>query len=95
MHWIAPSEKDTATATLKKRLWAAAEQAAPAPCTCLKSQGYIGGRPQEPAFGVEKTDENGRVCRMVPMRKHIAVHGLEGDIHQDGQTNNAHYFPSF
>ena len=26
MHWIAPSEKDTATATLEKRLWDAADQ---------------------------------------------------------------------
>ncbi len=26
MHWIAPSEKDTATATLEKRLWDTADQ---------------------------------------------------------------------
>jgi type I restriction enzyme M protein len=26
MHWIAPSEKDTNTAALEKRLWDAAEQ---------------------------------------------------------------------
>jgi len=26
MHWIAPSERDTATDTLEKRLWAAADQ---------------------------------------------------------------------
>src|SRR5512136_1455436 len=26
MHWIAPSEKDTAAATLEKRLWDAADQ---------------------------------------------------------------------
>ena len=26
MHWIAPSEKDTATDTLEKRLWASADQ---------------------------------------------------------------------
>ena len=26
MNWIAPSEKDTATETLEKRLWAAADQ---------------------------------------------------------------------
>ena len=26
MHWIAPSEKDTASATLEKRLWDAADQ---------------------------------------------------------------------
>ena len=26
MNWIAPSEKDSATETLEKRLWAAADQ---------------------------------------------------------------------
>ena len=26
MHWIAPSEKDTAAATLEKRLWDSADQ---------------------------------------------------------------------
>ena len=26
MHWIAPSERDAATDTLEKRLWAAADQ---------------------------------------------------------------------
>ncbi len=26
MHWIAPAEKDTATATLERRLWDAADQ---------------------------------------------------------------------
>jgi len=26
MHWITPSEKDTATASLEKRLWDAADQ---------------------------------------------------------------------
>jgi type I restriction enzyme M protein len=26
MHWVAPSEKDTASATLEKRLWDAADQ---------------------------------------------------------------------
>lgn len=26
MHWIAPSEKDTASITLEKRLWDAADQ---------------------------------------------------------------------
>jgi type I restriction enzyme M protein len=31
MIWIAPSEKDTATAALEKRFWSAAEQAVPAP----------------------------------------------------------------
>ena len=31
MHWIPPSEKDTASAALEKRLWDAAEPAGPAP----------------------------------------------------------------
>ena len=34
-------------------------------------------------FGVEKTDETGRLCRM-----NLAVHGLEGDIKHGGQTNS-------
>lgn len=34
-------------------------------------------------FGVEKTDETGRLCRM-----NLAVHGLEGDIRHGGQTNS-------
>jgi len=48
MHWIAPSERDAATDTSEKRLWAAAEQAGPAPYTGLKSQEYSGGRLQGP-----------------------------------------------
>lgn len=46
MHWIAPSEKDTDTAALERRLWDAAEQAVPAPITNLKSQEYSGARPE-------------------------------------------------
>jgi type I restriction enzyme M protein len=34
-------------------------------------------------FGVEKTDETGRLCRM-----NLAVHGLEGDIKHGGQINS-------
>ncbi len=34
-------------------------------------------------YGVEKTDETGRLCRM-----NLAVHGLEGDIKHGGQTNS-------
>ena len=48
MIWIAPSQKDTDTAALEKRLWDAAEQAGPAPYTGLKSQEYSGGRLQRP-----------------------------------------------
>ncbi len=50
-HWIAPSEKDTASATLDERLWAAAEQAGLAPYTGLNSQECSGGRPQGPLLG--------------------------------------------
>jgi len=34
-------------------------------------------------YGVEKTDETGRLCRM-----NLAVHGLEGDIRHGGNTNS-------
>jgi hypothetical protein len=44
MHWIAPSEKDTATAALEKRLWDAAEQAVPAPH--FPEADFKGGRSQ-------------------------------------------------
>lgn len=50
---IAPSEKDTTTATLEKRLWSAAEQAVPALLSGLKSQEYSGGRPQGPVLRLE------------------------------------------
>ncbi|MBK8912596.1 MAG: SAM-dependent DNA methyltransferase [Chlorobi bacterium] len=34
-------------------------------------------------FGVEKTDETGRLCRM-----NLAIHGLEGDIRHGGNINS-------
>jgi type I restriction enzyme M protein len=34
-------------------------------------------------YGIEKTDETGRLCRM-----NLAVHGLEGDIRHGGQVNS-------
>jgi type I restriction enzyme M protein len=34
-------------------------------------------------FGVEKTDDTGRLCRM-----NLAVHGLEGDIRHGGDVNS-------
>ena len=46
MIWIAPSEKGTDTAALEKRFWDAAEQAAPASVSGLKSLGNPGGRPR-------------------------------------------------
>jgi type I restriction-modification system DNA methylase subunit len=36
-------------------------------------------------YGVEKTDETGRLCRL-----NLAVHGLEGDI-RDGGSVNSYY----
>ena len=50
MIWIAPSEKDTARATLEKRLWDAADQFRAN--SGLKSQEYSGGRPQGPVLGL-------------------------------------------
>src|SRR5438105_1416012 len=52
MHWIVPSERDAATDTLEKRLWAAAEQARPAPNTGLNVQEYFGGSPQGRVLGL-------------------------------------------
>jgi type I restriction enzyme M protein len=40
--------------------------------------------------GVEKTDETGRLCRLVAVRKDLAVRGLEGEIKQGGNVNS-HY----
>jgi type I restriction enzyme M protein len=34
-------------------------------------------------FGVEKTDDTGRLCRM-----NLAVHGLEGDVRHGGEVNS-------
>jgi type I restriction enzyme M protein len=49
MHRVAPSEKDTATDTLEKRVWAAAGQAVPAPHSTAQ---YAGGRPPRPRLGL-------------------------------------------
>ena len=48
MIWIAPTEIDPATDTLETSLWAAAEQAAPAPHSTAQ---YSGGRPPGPHLG--------------------------------------------
>jgi len=50
MIWIAPSEKDDATATLEKRLWDAADQFRAN--SGLTAQEYSGGRPQGPVLGL-------------------------------------------
>ena len=39
-------------------------------------------------YGVEKTDETGRLCRI-----NLAVHGLEGDVKHGGQINSYYYDP--
>ena len=50
MHWIASSEKDQATDTLEKRLWAAADQFRAN--SGLSAAQYSGGRPPEPRLGL-------------------------------------------
>ena len=52
MIWIAPSEEDAITDILEKRLWDAAEQAAPAPTSSLKSQEDSGDRASGPVLGL-------------------------------------------
>ena len=54
----------------------------------VQSARFVSEHKKNPAselsvFGVEKTDETGRLCRM-----NLAVHGLEGDIRHGGQTNS-------
>lgn len=39
-------------------------------------------------YGVEKTDETGKLCRM-----NLAVHGLEGDIRHGGDVNSYYHDP--
>jgi type I restriction-modification system DNA methylase subunit len=62
---------------------------------------FAGNRPKdysgEPTrelsiHGVEKTDEAGRPCRMVAVRKDLAVHGLEGDIRHGNKAGNEEHF---
>src|SRR6266487_885863 len=38
-------------------------------------------------YVVEKTDETGHLCRLVPVRNDLAIHGLEGDIRHGGNVN--------
>ena len=113
MHWIAPSEKETATDMLEKRLWDSADQFRAN--SGLKAQEYSGpilgiiflrfaevrfaqrrakldgrgaggeGYSGEPTREVsvhvaEKTDETGRLCRMVGVRKDLAVLGFSADF---------------
>jgi type I restriction enzyme M protein len=59
-------------------------------------QSALGNRPKDYSgdptrelsiHGVEKTDETGRLCRLVAVRKDLAVHGLEGEIKHGGGEN--------
>jgi hypothetical protein len=50
MHWVTPSETDTASATLEKRLWDAADQFRAN--SGLKAQGYSAGSPQGAGLGL-------------------------------------------
>ena len=87
MHWSAPSEKDTDTATLEKRLWDTADQFRAN--SGLKAQEYsvvehkVNPAAELSIHGVEKTDETDRLCRL-----NLAVHGLEGEIKHGGQVNS-------
>jgi type I restriction enzyme M protein len=54
----------------------------------VQSARFVAEHKKNPAselsiFGVEKTDETGRLCRM-----NLAVHGLEGDIRHGGDVNS-------
>src|SRR5258708_40055503 len=54
----------------------------------VQSAGFGAERKKNPSsalsiFGVEKTDEAGRLCRL-----NLAVHGLEGDIRHGGEVNS-------
>jgi len=54
----------------------------------VQSARFVAEHKKNPAselsvFGVEKTDETGRLARM-----NLAVHGLEGDIHHGGEVNS-------
>ena len=52
-------------------------------------EGYSGDPTRELSIhGVEKTDETGRLCRLVAVRKDLAVHGLEGEIKHGGNINS-------
>ena len=124
MIWIAPSERDTATGTLEKRPWAAADQfransglsavqysqpvlgliflhfaevrfarqhaqlESPSPLggerrirARVRGETYSGEPTRELSIhGVEKTDETGRLCRMVAVRTDLAVLGFSADF---------------
>ncbi len=54
----------------------------------VQSARFVAEHKKNPAselsiFGVEKTDETGRLCRM-----NLAVHGLEGNVRHGGKVNS-------
>lgn len=54
----------------------------------VQSARFVAEHQQDPAaelalYGVEKTDETGRLCRL-----NLAIHGLEGDIRHGGNVNS-------
>jgi type I restriction enzyme M protein len=54
----------------------------------VQSARFVAEHQQNPAaelalYGVEKTDETGRLCRL-----NLAIHGLEGDIRHGGNVNS-------
>ncbi|MCZ2105369.1 MAG: class I SAM-dependent DNA methyltransferase [Comamonadaceae bacterium] len=54
----------------------------------VQSARFVAEHQQNPAaelaiYGVEKTDETGRLCRL-----NLAVHGLEGDVRHGGNVNS-------
>ena len=57
--------------------------------TGVRGETYSGDPSKELSIhGVGKTDETGRLCRLVAVRKDLAVHGLEGEIKHGGNTNS-------
>jgi type I restriction enzyme M protein len=59
----------------------------------VQSARFVAEHQKNPAdelavYGVEKTDETGRLCRL-----NLAVHGLEGDIRHGGTTNSYYEDP--
>lgn len=59
----------------------------------VQSARFVSEHQKNPAaelaiYGVEKTDETGRLCRL-----NLAVHGLEGDVRHGGNTNSYYEDP--
>jgi type I restriction-modification system DNA methylase subunit len=98
MIWIAPSEKDPDNIALEKRLWDAG------PKYEARSERFEVQSVRQSKFvirplhrlsihGVEKTDETGRLCHLVAVRKDLAVRGLVGEIKHNGNINSYYHHP--